>query len=87
MDRGVPPDVFQKRVKNMFFDIQQAWGGVPLEVVQGLAEADTPFAAAHYPDGFVSADKQWLHFAYDDARHRAVHYSAKLPALPAKWHR
>ncbi len=33
---------------------------------------------------FVSADKHWLHFAYDDARHRAVHYSAKLPPLPAK---
>ena len=38
----------------------------------------------NYPDGFVSADKQWLHFAFDDARHRAVHYSAKLPPLPAK---
>ena len=33
----------------------------------------------NYPDGFVSQDKQWLHFAYDDNRHRAVHYSAKLP--------
>jgi predicted NBD/HSP70 family sugar kinase len=31
--RGVPPDVFQKRVKGMFFDVQKAWGGVPLEVV------------------------------------------------------
>jgi len=38
----------------------------------------------NYPDGFVSADKQWLHFAFDDARHRAVHYSAKLPPLPSK---
>jgi hypothetical protein len=38
----------------------------------------------NYPDGFVSADKQWLHFAFDDARHRAVHYSAKLPPLPPK---
>ena len=35
----------------------------------------------NYPDGFVSEDKQWLHFAFDDARHRAVHYSAKLPPL------
>ena len=34
------------------------------------------------PDGFVSKDRQWLHFASDDHRHRAVHYSAKLPALP-----
>jgi predicted NBD/HSP70 family sugar kinase len=31
--RGVPADVFQKRVKGMFFEIQKAWGGVPLEVV------------------------------------------------------
>jgi hypothetical protein len=35
----------------------------------------------NYPDGFVSADKLWLHFAFDDARHRAVYYSAKLPPL------
>jgi predicted NBD/HSP70 family sugar kinase len=31
--RGVPADLFQKRVKNMFFEIQKAWGGIPLEVV------------------------------------------------------
>ncbi|MBI5386258.1 MAG: ROK family protein [Verrucomicrobia bacterium] len=31
--RGVPPDVFQARVKPMFFEIQKAWGGIPLEVV------------------------------------------------------
>ncbi|MEI7730615.1 MAG: ROK family protein [Verrucomicrobiota bacterium] len=31
--RGVPADVFQKRVKRMFFDVQKAWGGIPLEVV------------------------------------------------------
>ena len=31
--RGVPPEVFQKRVKNLFFEIQKAWSGVPLEVV------------------------------------------------------
>jgi hypothetical protein len=37
----------------------------------------------NYPDGFVSQDKQWLHFAYDDNRHRAVHYSAKLPPVKA----
>ncbi len=38
--------------------------------------------ALNYPDGFVSSDRQWLHFAFDDARHRAVHYSAKLPPVP-----
>lgn len=36
----------------------------------------------NYPDGFVSADRKWLHFAFDDNRHRAVYYGAKLPPLP-----
>jgi predicted NBD/HSP70 family sugar kinase len=31
--RGVPADVFDRRVKNLFFEIQKAWNGVPLEVV------------------------------------------------------
>ena len=31
--RGVPEELFEKRVKNLFLDIQKAWGGVPLEVV------------------------------------------------------
>jgi predicted NBD/HSP70 family sugar kinase len=31
--RGVPQDVFEARVKNMFLDIRKAWNDVPLEVV------------------------------------------------------
>ncbi len=31
--RGIAPDVFKARVKPMFFEIQKAWGGIPLEVV------------------------------------------------------
>ncbi len=31
--RGVPADVFGKRVRDMFLDVQKAMGGVPLEVV------------------------------------------------------
>ncbi len=31
--RGVPPDVFEKRVKNMFLEIRKAWNNVPLDVV------------------------------------------------------
>ena len=31
--RGVAPEVFDARVKNMFLDVQHAMGGVPLEVV------------------------------------------------------
>ena len=31
--RGVPEDVFDARVKNLFFDVKKAWNDVPLEVV------------------------------------------------------
>jgi predicted NBD/HSP70 family sugar kinase len=31
--RGVPPEVFDRRVKGMFLEIQKTWNGVPLEVV------------------------------------------------------
>jgi predicted NBD/HSP70 family sugar kinase len=31
--RAVPAEVFEKRVKNMFCEIQKAWPGVPFEVV------------------------------------------------------
>jgi hypothetical protein len=40
---------------------------------------DGPTGWLNYPDGFVSADKKWLHFAFDDNRHRAVYYGAELP--------
>jgi predicted NBD/HSP70 family sugar kinase len=31
--RGVPPDVFNRRVRDMFLDIKKAWNNLPLEVV------------------------------------------------------
>ena len=37
----------------------------------------------NYPDGFVSEDKRWLHFAYDDNRHCAVYSGANLPESPS----
>jgi predicted NBD/HSP70 family sugar kinase len=30
--RGVPSELFEKRVTNLFLDIQEKWGGIPLEV-------------------------------------------------------
>jgi len=30
--RGVPPDLFDREVRRMFFTLQQRWGGVPFEV-------------------------------------------------------
>lgn len=34
----------------------------------------------NYPDGFVTSDGKYLHFAFDDNRHRAVYYGARLPS-------
>jgi predicted NBD/HSP70 family sugar kinase len=31
--RGVPPDAFEKRVRDLFFQIKKAWNNVPFEVV------------------------------------------------------
>lgn len=60
------------------FDGMKTW---PYQRVLVPESSDGPKGRINYPDGFVSADKKWLHFAYDDNRHRAVHYSAKLPPL------
>ena len=61
------------------FDGLKTW---PYRRVLVPESCDGPKGRMNYPDGFVSADKRWLHFAFDDNRHRAVHYSAKLPPLP-----
>jgi predicted neuraminidase len=39
------------------------------------------FAGMSYPDGFVSEDRAYVHFAYDERRCRAIYYAAKLPPL------
>jgi hypothetical protein len=39
----------------------------------------------NYPDGFVSEDKKWLHFAFDHNRDKAIHVSARLPEIPVLW--
>jgi hypothetical protein len=68
------------------FDGARTWPYRRVLVEEPGPDPDRPAkvmgASLNYPDGFVSADKRWLHFAYDDTRHRAVHYSAKLPPLP-----
>lgn len=58
------------------FDGMRTW---PYQRVLQETSVDGPKGRMNYPDGFVSKDGQWLHFAFDDNRHRAVHYSAKLP--------
>jgi len=70
------------------FDGGRTWPYQRVLVDQPGPDPDRPAQAMgsslNYPDGFVSTDRQWLHFAYDDSRHRAVHYSAKLPPLSKK---
>lgn len=61
------------------FDGMRTW---PYQRVLQKESSDGPKGRMNYPDGYVSKDRQWLHFAFDDNRHRAVHYSAKLPPLP-----
>lgn len=61
------------------FDGMKSW---PYQRVLVRESVDGPQGRMNYPDGFVSADRKWLHFAFDDNRHRAVHYSARLPPLP-----
>ncbi|MFH1740310.1 MAG: sialidase family protein [bacterium] len=41
---------------------------------------DTP-GRLNYPDGFVDKDKDYIHFAFDDNRHRAIYVGAKLPPV------
>ncbi|SFI25798.1 sialidase family protein [Planctomicrobium piriforme] len=61
------------------FDGMKTW---PYRRVLVPESIDGPKGKLNYPDGFVSKDKQWLHFGYDDNRHNAVYYGAKLPPLP-----
>ena len=61
------------------FDGMKTW---PYQRVLVPESTDGPKGRLNYPDGFVSADRQWLHFGYDDNRHRAGVYSARLPPLP-----
>jgi hypothetical protein len=58
------------------YDGTRTW---PYQRVLVTTSCDGPAGRLNYPDGFVSRDRQWLHFAFDDNRHRAVVYSAKLP--------
>lgn len=61
------------------YDGLKSW---PYQRVLVPESIDGPKGALNYPDGFVSADGKWLHFAFDDNRHRAVYYKAALPPLP-----
>ena len=59
-----------------------SWDGMktwPYQRVLVPESIDGPKGRLNYPDGFVSEDQRWLHFAFDDNRHRAVYVGARLP--------
>ena len=58
------------------FDGMQSW---PYQRVLVPESVDGPSGRLNYPDGFVSDDGRYLHFAFDDNRHRGVYYGATLP--------
>ncbi len=64
------------------FDGMKTW---PYQRVLVPESSDGKQGRLNYPDGFLSADRQWLHFAFDDNRHRAVHISTCLPEILALW--
>ena len=63
------------------FDDMKTW---PYQRVLIPQSVDGAEGRLNYPVGFVSADKRWLHFAYDDNRHRAVYFGANLPESPPR---
>ncbi len=50
--RGIPPDLFERRIKGLFLEIQKAWGGVPLEVCND-GEVTALCGAMNLNDGAV----------------------------------
>jgi len=62
------------------FDGLKTW---PYRRVLVPQSCDGPAGRMNYPDGFVSRDGRYLHFAFDDNRHRAVYVGAALPAPSA----
>ncbi len=59
------------------FDGMETWPYQRVLVPQSIDQGGN----LNYPDGFVSHDRTMLHFAFDDNRHRAVYYGARLPDL------
>jgi predicted neuraminidase len=61
------------------FDGTKSW---PYQRVL-ISESADKNGSLNYPDGFISDDKQFIHFAFDDNRRRAVYVRAKLPGSDA----
>ncbi|MCL2744925.1 MAG: glycoside hydrolase [Planctomycetaceae bacterium] len=60
------------------FDGMKTWAYQRVVVAES---SDGPKGRLNYPEGYVSADRKWLYFAFDDNRHQARFVKAKLPPL------
>jgi len=60
------------------FDGMKTWAYRRVIVAESV---DGPQGRLNYPEGYVSADKKWLYFAFDNNRHQAMFVRAKLPPL------
>lgn len=60
------------------FDGMKTWPYQRVLVAESSKGRGKPL---NYPDGFVSEDGKYLHFAFDDARYRAVYVGARLPSI------
>lgn len=58
------------------FDGMKTW---PYRRTVVAESVDGPKGRLNYPGGYVSADKKWLYFAFDDNRHQVRFVKAKLP--------
>jgi predicted neuraminidase len=61
------------------FDGMKTWAYKRVVVAESV---DGAKGNLNYPEGYVSADRQWLNFVFDDNRHQARFVRAKLPPLP-----
>lgn len=53
----------ERREVDEVFTVTSPWG-VPVELVRGLAAADTPFTSPHHPSGFVTGDHGMGHVVF-----------------------
>lgn len=70
---GALPELAARRVRALA-RVRAPWG-VDVEIVHGLADADTPFESPGYPDGFVTAGQGFGHAVFavgDEAAYQAA---------------
>ncbi len=78
---GTPPHMPNRKPLSLWisFEGMKTW---PYQRVLVAHSAYGPGGGLSYPDSFVSEDRKYLHFAFDDNRRRAVYVGARLPTLP-----